>query len=232
MHATVTIATDRHAWQATRLADRRPAFRAAKRHSRRVRRLRVALPAALLAGLCLYAFSAWLNPWNALARLPNIKLNISGTKITMELPKIAGFTRDGRSYELTASAAAQDLKRPQFIELKEIRAKVELVDGTMVTVAGSTGLYDTKSEVITLTNDVVVTTSSGTEVRLREARLDARKGHIVSDKAVEVLMPSGRIDAKQLEVIDAGEVIQFGGGVTMVLNAEGGPATAAAGSRR
>ena len=231
MHAGVTIASDPHVWHATRSADRAPAFRAAKRHSRRVRRLRVGLPAVVAAGLVVYALSTWLNPLNALARLPNIKLNVSGTKITMELPKIAGFTRDGRSYELTASAAAQDLKRPQFIELKEIRAKVELQDGTMVTVAGSTGLYDTKTEVITLTNDVLVTASSGTEVRLREARLDARKGHILSDKPVEVLLPNGRIDARQLEVTDAGDVIQFGGGVTMVLNGDGGTA-AGPGSRR
>jgi lipopolysaccharide export system protein LptC len=232
MHATATIATGTHGWRATRSTDRAPAFRRARRHSRRVRRLRVGLPIAVVVGLCLYAISA-VAPWSALARLPNIKLNVSGTKITMELPKIAGYTRDGRSYELTASAAAQDLKRPQFIELKEIRARMELQDGSMVIVSGSTGLYDTKSEVVTLNNDVVVTASSGTEVRLKEARLDARKGHILSDKPVEVLLPSGRIDARQLEVTDGGDVIHFRGGVTMLLNADGGgPAPGPGGARR
>ena len=37
---------------------------------------------------------------------------VSGTKITMEQPRLSGFTRDGRAYEVTAVAAAQDVTKP------------------------------------------------------------------------------------------------------------------------
>jgi lipopolysaccharide export system protein LptC len=219
MSATVTVDTGTHAWHATAGPGRERVFRAARRHSRWVRSLRVCIPTAVAVGLALYALSAWLNPLTALSRLPSgARLVVSGTKITMDLPKLAGFTRDGRSYELTAAAAAQDLRRPHFIELKEVRAKVELVDRSVVNVTASTGLYETKSEVVTLYQDVVVTSSSGTEIRLSEARLDMRKGHVVSNKPVEVLLPNGRIDAKQMEVIEGGDVVQFRGGVTMLVN--------------
>ena len=80
----------------------------------------------------------------------------------MEAPKLAGYTRDGRSYELTAAAAAQDLKRPHFIELKDIRAKVELQDGALINVTADAGVYDNKSEIVTLDRNVLVTASSGT----------------------------------------------------------------------
>jgi lipopolysaccharide export system protein LptC len=215
----MTAVADTHAWHATVGVGRERRFRAARRHSRWVRRLRIGIPALVVLGILLYALSAWLNPLTALSRLPSgARLVVSGTKITMDLPKLAGFTRDGRSYELTAAAAAQDLRRPHFIELKEIRSKVELVDGSVVNVTARTGLYETKSEVVTLYQDVVMTSSAGTEIRLSEARLDMRKAHVLSNKPVEVLLPNGRIDAKQMEVIEGGDVVQFRGGVTMLVN--------------
>jgi lipopolysaccharide export system protein LptC len=218
MSATVIADTGTHAWRATAGSNREREFRIARRHSRWVRRLRIGIPTVVAVALCVYALSAWLKPLTALSRLPSGKLMVSGTRITMDLPKLAGFTRDGRSYELTASAAAQDLRRPHFIELKEVRAKVELVDGSVVHVISATGLYETKNEVVTLYQDVVVTSSAGTEIRLSEARLDMRKAHVLSNKPVEVLLPNGRIDANQMEVIEGGDVVQFRGGVTMLVN--------------
>ena len=230
MNVTVSLDRGMHAWYATSGSSRDRAFRVAARHSRLVRRLRIALPAGVVGAIAVYVFLSFFNPLNALARLPSIKLNISGTKITMEAPKLAGYTRDGRSYELTAAAAAQDLKRPHFIELKEIRANIELQDGALVNVTADAGVYDTKSEIVTLDRNVLVTASSGTEIRLAEARLDIRKGHIVSERPVEVLLPNGRIDANQLEVIENGDVVNFRGGVVVTM--QGGTAPAATAETR
>ena len=38
---------------------------------------------------------------------------ISGTKLTMQAPKLSGYTRDGRWYELIADSAAQDITKPE-----------------------------------------------------------------------------------------------------------------------
>jgi lipopolysaccharide export system protein LptC len=231
MSATVITDAGTHAWYPSARSDREREFRNARRHSRWVRRLRIAIPTAVAVTFGLYVLSAWLNPLTALSRLPSGKLVVSGTRITMDLPKLAGFTRDGRSYELTASAAAQDLRRPHFIELKEVRAKVELVDGSVVNVMSAAGLYETKTEVVTLYEDVVVTSSAGTEIRFKEARLDMRKAHVLSNKPVEVLLPNGRIDSNQMEVIEGGDVVQFRGGVTMLINPDSIPTNAAERSR-
>ena len=73
---------------------------------------------------------SWLDPLKVLVRLPIDagRLVISGTKITMEAPKLSGYTKDRRWYELTANAAAQDITKPDLIELNEIRAKIEAED--------------------------------------------------------------------------------------------------------
>jgi lipopolysaccharide export system protein LptC len=109
--------------------------------------------------------------------------------------------------------------------MKDIRAKVELQDGVLVNVTADAGVYDNKAEIVTLDRNVLVTASDGAEIRLIEARLDIRKGHILSEKPVEVVLPNGRIDANQLEVSENGDVINFRGGVVVTM--QGGAASPA-----
>ena len=45
-----------------------------------------------------------------------------------EAAQLAGFTSDQRAYEVTARAAAQDLTKPDVVELQDIRATVEMQD--------------------------------------------------------------------------------------------------------
>lgn len=225
---TVSIDTDTHAWHSTRRVGVDASFRAARRHSRFVRWLRRLIPLAMVGGVLIYGLMTWLSPLRMLTNLPSLgNVVISGRKVMMAAPRLAGYTRDGRSYELTATSAAQDLTKLQFIELKDIRAKVQLEDSSLVQVTANSGLYDTKTETVTIKDHVVVTSSAGTEVRLLEAFLDMRQGHIVSQKPVEVLMPMGRIDAQKLDITGGGDVVTFGGGVTMTVKGEVSPISAA-----
>jgi lipopolysaccharide export system protein LptC len=220
MIASASADTVHQPWWANARPDLAPAFRRARRHSRIVRVLRYALPGGLVAAVGLYLVVGWLASL-ALPGVPSISnLVISGTRITMDAPKLGGYTRDGRPYELTATAAAQDLKKPQFIELKEIRAQVELRDGNVVIVTGDAGIYDTKGEQVSMRDNIVVATTNGMQVRLREATIDIKKGHIVSREKVEVTTSSGRIDANAMEIAEQGAVIQFGGGVRMEIRAD------------
>ncbi|MCC7348313.1 MAG: LPS export ABC transporter periplasmic protein LptC [Variibacter sp.] len=215
-NVSLSTASGRHAWRPTGRSGAEPAFQRARRHSRLVRRLRVGIPGGIVGGVLLYMLASWLNPFGALPIVPSMsQMMVSGSRVTMDMPRVSGYTRDGRAYEMSAAAAAQDLKRPQFIEMKEIRSKVEMKDGSRVTVTADTGVYDTKTEIVQLQGNVLVVSSDGTEARLLEAVMDMRKGHVVSQKPVEVSMKTGRIAAKQMEVVESGEVIHFTGGVTM-----------------
>ena len=83
--------------------DTERAFRAARRHSRFVRVSRVAIPVFVLFGLGATVLATYLNPLRMLAKLPVDldKLVVSGTKITMEHPRVTGFTKDGHAYDLS-----------------------------------------------------------------------------------------------------------------------------------
>src|ERR1043165_5515266 len=119
-----------HAFAVDEGRDMARAFRLAARHSRRVRKLRVAIPATIVFILTATILVSWLDPLKVLVKLPidSGKIVISGTKITMEAPKLSGYTRDQRWYEINAKAAAQDDTKPDQLELDTIRAKIETQD--------------------------------------------------------------------------------------------------------
>jgi lipopolysaccharide export system protein LptC len=199
------------------------AFRGAVRHSRRVRVMRIAVPLAIVLCLGGLALASVFNPLRLLSyKLPTDfgTLVISGSKITMEAPRLAGFTRDSRGYEVNAKAAAQDLSKPGVVELKEIRAKVDMQDKSVVELTADDGFYNTKTELLTLGQNIVVSSSSGYEGKLNDALVDIKKGRIVSDKPVEVKMLQGTLNANRLEITDTGALVRFHGGVTMVLTPE------------
>ena len=146
------------------------------------------------------------------------KLVIKGTKITMEQPRLSGFTADSRPYEFTAKAAAQEITRPDLMELERVQAKIEMEDDGKVNITSNSGIYDLKADLLTLTDNVHLVSSTGYEVRLSQAVIDVHQGHVVSEKPVWVKLVNGVINAKRMEVSDSGDVIRFGGGVAMTLH--------------
>ena len=78
-------------------------FAIAARHSRMVRILRVAVPGAVILSLAAIVLVSVFNPFRML--LPKLPLDmggmvVSGTKITMESPHMAGYSQDRRPYEI------------------------------------------------------------------------------------------------------------------------------------
>ena len=163
-------------WNMSR-GDSERAFRAARRHSRFVRFLRVALPVAVVLIMTGMALVTWFNPLRMLAALPvNVNdLVVSGTKITMEQPRVNGFTKDQRAYEFTAEAAAQDLTKPDIVELRNINAKVEMEDKSTMNMKAATGVYDTKHEMLKLEGNILLTSTNGNTGKLSEAMINLQK---------------------------------------------------------
>lgn len=205
-------------WTPSR-ADSDRAFRAARRHSRLVRFLRIGIPIGVALLLLLIGLTTYFNPLRVLGKLPLDvgNLVVSGTRITMERPRISGFTQDNRAYDLSASDAAQDLTKPDLVELKELQARIDMQDKSSVEVSANGGVYDSKRETLTLRQNILLTSSTGYAARLSEAVIDVRKGNVVSDKPVSVDLLNGTLNANRLEVIDAGDRVRFDGGVVMVL---------------
>jgi len=146
-------------------------------------------------------------------------LVIAGTKITMQKPHLTGFMSDSRPYEFTADAAQQDITKPDFVELQKIRAKIAMADKSMVHLWADTGLYNMKTEILTLDDNIHLVSSTGYEARLRHAVVDMRKGDVVSDTPVWVKLLDGDLNAKRLQIADKGDVLRFAD-VTLILQPE------------
>jgi lipopolysaccharide export system protein LptC len=220
MNRVISARTDpqtaRSYWTMSR-GDSDRAFRAARRHSRLVRVLRVTIPIGVVGGLAVMFLVTYFNPLRMLTKLP-IDINdlvVSGTKVTMEKPRLSGFTQDQRAYELSAEAAAQDLTKPDFIELKNIRAKMDMQDKNTMRMSAASGLYNSKTEMLKLERDIFLSSSNGYKGKLVEALIDTKKGNVVSDKPVELEMLQGTLNAKKLEIVDNGDLVRFHGGVVM-----------------
>lgn len=197
--------------------DRRHEFRSAKRHSRRVRALRWALPSAALGGLAIVLLFLWFDPLRFYRGLPVEfgRISITDNKLTIEAPKLSGFTEDRRPYLVTAEKAAQDLGSPNRIELFGITGNVELNNRGETTLSAKTGLYDMKAGVLRLGAGIEIGATGGYKMNLRDATMNVRKGTVVTKRPVNAQFPDGSLAAKNLEILDHGDHVKFGGGVTM-----------------
>jgi lipopolysaccharide export system protein LptC len=197
------------------------AFRSALRHSRRVRFLRRALPAVAITACILGGLWIWFDPLRFARGLAFDlgRLTLSGNKLTMEAPKLSGFTRDGRAYSVSARAAAQDLTTPNIVELSDIEARLLQPDRSTTQLTAKSGTYDSKQERVHLTGDIKLQSSAGYRGNLTEAMVEMRKGRVVSEKPVDFSFDDGNNDGTlrgdRLEIQDNGARILLEGGVVM-----------------
>ena len=203
------------------------AFRMARKHSRLVRKLRIALPITLVMLVGGISLWTWINPLRLLAGTP-VSISdvlISGTKLTMEHPKLAGFTRDARPYNITAKAAAQDLKRPDLVELRDLHATFQMEDKSTGVLNAPDGIFNSKKDTLTLGKTELVM-SNGYKVWLESAEVDIRSSNVVSERPVEVEMLQGKVNSDRLEMTGGGALIVFQGNVRMTMQLNSAPVEA------
>ena len=208
-------------------------FAMAARHSRIVRVLRVAVPAAVVLSMAAIVFVSVYNPFRML--LPKLpagdigNLVVSGTKITMETPHMAGFTPDQRPYEVWAKTATQDLTDPDHVDLRTLRAKVLMEDRTTtITLDARTGLFDSKAQLLDLRKDIFLQSSTGYEARMSQALVDIGKSTVTSEEHVDVKLLNGTLTSDKLRIFNGGEVVRFEGNVVLNLDNLSPPEEAAA----
>lgn len=192
-----------------------PAFRAAARHSRRVRLWRRMIPVlavATIAFLVVRTVAGFL----AVPEVTTDTVGIQGRKIVMEKPRLSGFKRDGSSYELNAVTATQDVKTPNMVELDGLKARMQTGKEGWADLAGARGTYDSKGEKLDVDGGVSVRTETGMDARLKDAQIDFRSGLIVTDKPVEVKTNQGDVAADRMQVHENGRKLVFEGRVRSI----------------
>ncbi len=183
-------------------------FARAERHSRRVRRMKMVLPA--LAVLAVSGFAAWT--YLGTPSLEGVSVEgaaLSDGKLVMANPKLDGFTRENLPYTMTAARAIQSLDNTGVIALEKIDAKLPVSAQTTATVVADSGIYDNNANTLVLDSAVRVTTNDGLEATLQSALLDIGGGGLRTDDPVDIVRQGSRITADSMQIESGGKVLIF-----------------------
>ena len=204
---------------------RHDAFRAAGRHTTRVRILRRVVLFGAVAGTLLLIVFAFFNPFRiAVPGLSIDGVGLNGSKITMDHPKLTGFRSDGRPYSLLATSAIQDAKTPNMLELHDIDSHVTMADKSIVHIVSNSGLYDSSNETMQLHDAIHLTSDNGLDARMKSAFIEFKTGLVDTREPLTVVMNTGTVSADKMHMTDNGKLVTFEGHVHTVVT----PASTAA----
>lgn len=193
-------------------AARLKAFRAARRHSRNVRVLRLLLPAAgVLAVAGLFALTRLGLPIPV--NLSSAGLNITSEAVIMEQPRLTGFDGDNREYAVSAARAIQPLATANRLNLEEIEATITVVGQGVTTIRSGSGLYDHSARTLRLEDGITVNNVGGYALSLIDADIDFGAGTMRSDKRVTVTYADSEVTAERFLATENGKHLIFDGSV-------------------
>ena len=175
-------------------------FERERRHSRRVRMLKVALPVA--AALMVAGFVTH----SVMGSLGGTSIDLSGIgikdgELVMTHPKLDGYTQDNKPYSMSAARAVQDMSNSNRIKLQDIKAKLPLQDNGWANIDAATGTFDRGADTLDIDSPLTVRRHDGAVAHLQSAKVDIGSGQIQSDKPVEIDMSGSRI-AAELDLCD------------------------------
>jgi lipopolysaccharide export system protein LptC len=202
-------------------APREDAFPAALRHTARVARMRRAtlwgsgIIVAAVGVIILFQTQRFLP-----VDLRFSHIGMKGTKITIETPKLVGYRKDGRPYELKAKIGVQDMSKPDLFELEKLDVRLETGDDSAVLLEAGNGLYDAKKDRADLKDAVRIHDNKSFDLQLRSAVMDFRTGALTSDQPAMLHLDGGEVTAKSVEFNQSERRATFIGDVHSVLYGE------------
>ena len=136
----------------------------ASRHSRFVSTMKIALPLgaiALFATVLIYS-----GAFDTHAKL-DISFRETSTPnhdLRMGSPRVTGLDGAGRPYVLTADTATQTPGKPNHVTLDNVQADLKLEnDADWVSLSSTTGLFDTETQTLDLSQKIDIYASTGYE---------------------------------------------------------------------
>lgn len=197
---------------------------AAQRHSRKVRHLRLILPAIAGGLMVTYALSASPPRIDPTFVREFQQIQAEGRAMRLDRPRYAGEDEQGLPFEISAQAAEQDPNAPDLVALENPEALRNLRTDTgadPVKVRAATGLLDTQANQIALTQDVEFEQEIGGGtfiLRTDAADVDLNASTVVSDVGITGESERGTVAADSLTVYQEEGRAVLEGNVRLRLN--------------
>jgi len=198
-------------------------FQKAQHHSRLVARLRFILPifVVIAIGTFLYASGAFapsrkLETKKFSAEVESIQLDKDS--VVMMNPRLVTKGKTEGNYELTAETATRRIDNPNRFLLVNVNARMKKKSGGWSKLRADHGIYDKKTDMLDLKSNVEMRSDKGRVARMETAKLNVKKGTLVTNSPVVVNMPNGVIRANGMEIRERGKVFRFEKRAYMKLN--------------
>ncbi|AXS39147.1 LPS export ABC transporter periplasmic protein LptC [Breoghania sp. L-A4] len=189
--------------------------KAARRHSRRVRIMKMLLPA--ISGLLVLGVVGATALQSLLPGLDLGQIGLTGDgSIVMNNPKLSGHDGE-RSYQVSARRATQNLFTPKIIQLEEITARLKLSATEWAAITAAHGTYDSGAEQLALDDGIEIEWSRGYQATLSAATIDLKTGAILSDDSIDISSRHGHFRAGKIDVDQEGTTVRFSNGISMKL---------------
>jgi lipopolysaccharide export system protein LptC len=194
------------------------AFTQARRHSGRVRMLKIALPAAALLMVAGFAAKSMLSAVMD-APVDLSALAIEDGRLVMTDPKLDGLTgREGRPYSMTAARAVQDIGMSGRIDLEGIDARLPVNEDGWMNVTAPTGVFDREANRLDIDSELTITGDDGMKAVFQSAVVDIATGSLETSDPVDISLDGAHITADSMSVRDKGAVLVFENRVRMQID--------------
>ncbi len=204
-------------------APRESAFPAALRHTARVTRARRWLlwgagAVVVVVGAGLLVSSLRLIPLS----LSLSRVALKGTRIVIDTPKLVGYRKDGRPYEVRAKVGVQDVMKPNVFDLEKLEVRVENTQDNSVTMTAEQGVYNANTDHADLSGGVDIGDGKSFHMRMDSAHMDFKQSLMTSDKPVRLKITGGDVIASSVEFSQRERRATFAGNVHSTLYGEDG----------
>ena len=146
---------------------------------------------------------------------------MKGSHIVIDSPKLVGYQKDGRPYEVRAKTGVQDIAAPDTIDLDSVEVRIENNANSAITLQAPKGLYSTKGDRADMTGGVIIRDPKKFDMRLESAVMDFKTSKMKSDKPTILKLEGGEISSKAVEFSQKDSHATFSGGVHSTLYGEG-----------
>ena len=188
---------------------RRAAFDRAQTHSRVVMILRRFFPvlAVLCVGIYFLKSDFEIHHKDFKASVQDIQL--TKNELKMINPRLEGHDKESGSYLVIADTASQKSGSPHLIHLQKIDAKLDHPQNGQITLKADKGLFDSKSEILELFDNIHIVSANGMKAWLKTAKIVFKGQIITSNQPVFIEMNGSTIHANTLRIEGVKKLITF-----------------------
>ena len=156
---------------------------------------------------------------------------LKGTRIVIETPKLVGYRKDGRPYEVRAKVGIQDMTKPNVFELEKLEVHVENSAENAVNLTAAQGVYNANTDHADMTGGVRIFDDKSFDMQMDAAQMDFKAGVMTSDKPALLKLTGGEVRANAVEFSQHERRATFTGNVHSTLYGEKDDASNDAGLR-